>query len=46
MLALCEAENWPTSVVALDGDLVTDTAQAFYASFDHRTNAGFRIYPG
>ncbi|MEV8379112.1 GNAT family N-acetyltransferase [Kribbella sp. NPDC056861] len=27
-------------------DLVTDTAQDFYASFDHRTNSGFRIYPG
>lgn len=26
-------------------DLVTDTAQAFYSSFDHRTFAGFRIYP-
>jgi ribosomal protein S18 acetylase RimI-like enzyme len=27
-------------------DLVTDTAEAFYASFSHRTFNGFRIYPG
>jgi ribosomal protein S18 acetylase RimI-like enzyme len=26
-------------------DLVTDTADAFYASFPHRTFSGFRIYP-
>jgi ribosomal protein S18 acetylase RimI-like enzyme len=26
-------------------DLVTDTAEAFYASFDHRALSGFRIYP-
>ena len=26
-------------------DLVTDTAEAFYGSFDHRTFTGFRIYP-
>jgi ribosomal protein S18 acetylase RimI-like enzyme len=26
-------------------DLVTDTAEAFYASFPHRTFNGFRIYP-
>jgi ribosomal protein S18 acetylase RimI-like enzyme len=26
-------------------DLVTDTANAFYKSFDHRTFSGFRIYP-
>jgi ribosomal protein S18 acetylase RimI-like enzyme len=26
-------------------DLVTDTANAFYKSFDHRTFTGFRIYP-
>ncbi|MGW6277714.1 GNAT family N-acetyltransferase [Kribbella sp. NPDC055071] len=26
-------------------DLVTDTAEDFYASFDHRTYSGFRIYP-
>jgi ribosomal protein S18 acetylase RimI-like enzyme len=26
-------------------DLVTDTAGAFYRSFDHRTFEGFRIYP-
>jgi ribosomal protein S18 acetylase RimI-like enzyme len=113
VLALCEAEGWPslpadparahavltapgvTSVVALDGelvvgfaylqsdgyiqahlsqmavhreyrrkgigralleyavprtgaqrvDLVTDSANDFYESFDHRTFSGFRIYP-
>ena len=27
-------------------DLVTDTADAFYASLPHRTFTGFRIYPG
>ena len=27
-------------------DLVTDTAEAFYSSFPHRTFNGFRIYPG
>jgi GNAT superfamily N-acetyltransferase len=27
-------------------DLVTDTAEAFYASLPHRTFSGFRIYPG
>lgn len=26
-------------------DLVTDTAEAFYASFPHHTFQGFRIYP-
>jgi ribosomal protein S18 acetylase RimI-like enzyme len=26
-------------------DLVTDTAEAFYASFPHHTFAGYRIYP-
>ncbi|MEV4261686.1 GNAT family N-acetyltransferase [Kribbella sp. NPDC049584] len=26
-------------------DLVTDTAEAFYKSFQHRTFSGFRIYP-
>lgn len=26
-------------------DLVTDTAEDFYSSFDHRTFSGFRIYP-
>jgi GNAT superfamily N-acetyltransferase len=26
-------------------DLVTDTAEDFYSSFEHRTFAGFRIYP-
>jgi ribosomal protein S18 acetylase RimI-like enzyme len=26
-------------------DLLTDTAEDFYASFDHRTFTGFRIYP-
>jgi ribosomal protein S18 acetylase RimI-like enzyme len=27
-------------------DLVTDTADAFYASLPHHTFSGFRIYPG
>jgi ribosomal protein S18 acetylase RimI-like enzyme len=27
-------------------DLITDTAQAFYATFAHKKMAGFRIYPG
>ena len=27
-------------------DLITDTAQAFYATFAHKRMAGFRIYPG
>ena len=27
-------------------DLITDTAQAFYATFVHKKMAGFRIYPG
>ena len=27
-------------------DLITDTAQAFYADFVHKKMAGFRIYPG
>ncbi|GAA1605410.1 MULTISPECIES: GNAT family N-acetyltransferase [Kribbella] len=27
-------------------DLVTDTAEDFYSSFDHRKFSGFRIYPG
>lgn len=26
-------------------DLVTDTAEDFYSSFEHRTFSGFRIYP-
>jgi ribosomal protein S18 acetylase RimI-like enzyme len=26
-------------------DLVTDTAEEFYSSFDHHTFTGFRIYP-
>jgi ribosomal protein S18 acetylase RimI-like enzyme len=26
-------------------DLVTDTAEAFYSSLEHRTFSGFRIYP-
>ena len=26
-------------------DLVTDTAEEFYGSFEHRTFSGFRIYP-
>ncbi|WP_433021371.1 GNAT family N-acetyltransferase [Kribbella sp. CA-294648] len=26
-------------------DLVTDTAKAFYSSFDHKQLSGFRIYP-
>ncbi|GAB3927833.1 hypothetical protein GCM10011575_10890 [Microlunatus endophyticus] len=27
-------------------DLLTDDAQGFYRSFDHKEKAGFRIYPG
>ena len=27
-------------------DLITDSAQAFYESFQHKRMAGFRIYPG
>ncbi len=27
-------------------DLITDTAQAFHATFAHKKLAGFRIYPG
>jgi ribosomal protein S18 acetylase RimI-like enzyme len=27
-------------------DLITDTAQGFYADFAHKRMAGFRIYPG
>jgi ribosomal protein S18 acetylase RimI-like enzyme len=27
-------------------DLVTDDAQAFYRSFEHREKPGFRLYPG
>jgi ribosomal protein S18 acetylase RimI-like enzyme len=27
-------------------DLITDTAQPFYANFAHKRMAGFRIYPG
>jgi ribosomal protein S18 acetylase RimI-like enzyme len=27
-------------------DLITDTAQPFYRGFEHKTMAGFRIYPG
>jgi len=27
-------------------DLVTDTAEAFYAALPHHTFSGFRIYPG
>jgi ribosomal protein S18 acetylase RimI-like enzyme len=27
-------------------DLITDTAEAFYASLPHQTFTGFRIYPG
>lgn len=27
-------------------DLITDAAQAFYREFEHKTMAGFRIYPG
>ncbi|MFF0340358.1 GNAT family N-acetyltransferase [Kribbella sp. NPDC004875] len=30
---------------ALRVDLITDTAEDFYASFEHRTFSGFRIYP-
>lgn len=27
-------------------DLITDSAQAFYAGFEHKRLSGFRIYPG
>jgi ribosomal protein S18 acetylase RimI-like enzyme len=27
-------------------DLITDAAEAFYTSFEHRRMSGFRIYPG
>ena len=27
-------------------DLITDSAEAFYAGFPHRRMSGFRIYPG
>jgi ribosomal protein S18 acetylase RimI-like enzyme len=27
-------------------DLITDTAQDFYGTFEHRRMHGFRIYPG
>ena len=27
-------------------DLITDSADGLYASFEHRRMAGFRIYPG
>ena len=27
-------------------DLITDSADAFYTSFEHRRMSGFRIYPG
>ena len=27
-------------------DLITDAAQEFYAEFEHKRMAGFRIYPG
>jgi ribosomal protein S18 acetylase RimI-like enzyme len=27
-------------------DLITDSAEGFYESFDHKRMAGFRIYPG
>ena len=27
-------------------DLITDAGEEFYASFEHRRMAGFRIYPG
>ncbi|MGW7682715.1 hypothetical protein ACWGID_18385 [Kribbella sp. NPDC054772] len=37
VIALSDAEGWPS--------LVTDTAEDFYASFEHRTLSGFRIYP-
>lgn len=30
---------------AMRVDLVTDTAEDFYSSFEHRTFSGFRIYP-
>lgn len=31
---------------ALRMDLITDSAEAFYTSFEHRPMRGFRIYPG
>jgi hypothetical protein len=37
VLKICAAEDWPS---------VPDTAQDFYASFQHHTYNGFRIYPG
>jgi hypothetical protein len=27
-------------------DLITDSAEEFYASFAHKRMSGFRIYPG
>ena len=49
VVALCEAEGWPSFPAdperAQRIDLVTDTAKAFYSSFDHHTLTGFRIYP-
>ena len=42
ILALCEAEGWPSLPA---DDSMTDTAEDFYASFEHRTFSGFRIYP-
>jgi ribosomal protein S18 acetylase RimI-like enzyme len=27
-------------------DLITDSAQAFYERFEHKTMSGYRIYPG
>ncbi|MER7245249.1 hypothetical protein [Kribbella sp. NPDC000426] len=56
IIALCEAERWPSVgrrlveyaaplTGALRVDLVTDTADDFYKSFDHRAFSGFRIYP-
>lgn len=27
-------------------DLITDSAEGFYESFEHKTMAGYRIYPG
>ena len=27
-------------------DLITDSAETFYAAFEHRRIHGFRIYPG
>ena len=43
VLALCTAKGWPTGAQRID--LITDTAEDFYASLPHRTFTGFRVYP-